>query len=266
MNIAAVSASMVAAGIGGGLARLTGSSRVALYLASVLLIAGGVLALRLPGHVDEAPQPGAGRAGAAKFRLSATAPVVTGPLASALALRMLAGLLTIFLAFLLRADHAGALVLGSVFGAAAAGQLGGTAVAARVPERAGRVLSLVALALPFATCLMAALSGSTAWTVASAGATGAATSLSKFALDAALQRHVRPHSLSTAFARSETGLQLAWVLGGGLALVLPTTETAGFAAAAALPVLGVVGAWQLAVRSRRDGGRGVAAEVPRTAM
>lgn len=85
--------------------------------------------------------------------------------------------------------------------------------------------------------------------VAAAGATGAAVSLSKFALDAAVQQHVPARAISTAFARSETALQLAWVVGGGLALALPASRTAGFALAAALPVLGLLLARQLALRA-----------------
>ena len=49
-----------------------------------------------------------------------------------------------------------------------------------------------------------------------------------------------PGSTSGAFARSETGLQLAWALGGGLALLLPTVAAVGFAVAAGVPLLGVL--------------------------
>jgi hypothetical protein len=254
LNIAAVSSGLVAAGIGTGLARLTGTGTVTLYLASVLLVAGGVLALRLPEQVDEPPSREPGLATAARFRLSGTAPAVTGPLAAAVALRALAGLLTVFLAFLLRAEGAsGPLVLG-VVAAAAAGQLAGTAAAARLPDTAGRLLQEAALGLPFLTCLLAALTGARPWVVVAAGATGLAVSLSRFGLDAAVQRHVAPRSISTAFARSETALQLAWVIGGGVALLLPTSAGVGFGVAAALPALGVVLARQLALRSQMSPG------------
>ncbi|MCW2680897.1 MAG: major facilitator superfamily 1, partial [Frankiales bacterium] len=117
------------------------------------------------------------------------------------------------------------------------------------PERATRLLAVASLGLPFLACLLAALLSSSTWVVAAAGATGAAVSLSKFGLDAAVQAHVPGRSLSTAFARSETALQLAWVVGGALALALPTSTTAGFAVAAALPLLGLVLARQLALRA-----------------
>ncbi len=246
LNVAAVAAGAAAAALGSGIAAVTSSDWV-LRLASLLLLTGGVLSLRLPGHVDS--QRGTSLAATARFRLSRTAVRVTGPLATAIALRALAGLLTIFLAFLLRAEQASGALVAAVVAAAAVGQLAGTGLAARLPERASRLLGVLALGLPFLTCLLAALLSTSAWVVAAAGATGAAVSLSKFALDAAVQAHVPARSLSTAFARSETALQLAWVLGGALALALPTSATAGFAVAAALPVLGVVLARQLAVRA-----------------
>ena len=107
------------------------------------------------------------------------------------------------------------------------------------------------LALPFVSCLLAAVSGAAVWVVAAAGATGVSVSLSKFALDAAVQQHVAPRFISTAFARSETALQLAWVVGGAIAVALPTDAALGFAVAAALPVLGLVLARQLALAKKR---------------
>lgn len=250
LNVAAVAAGAGAAAVGSGLVAVTGSSAWTLRLASLVLIVGGVLALRLPEHVDE--QAGPSVTAAARFRLSRTVPRVTGPLSSAIALRAVAGLLTIFLAFLLRAEGAERVVVAAVIGAAAIGQLAGTGLAARLPERSSRVLALVALALPFVMCVLAALSPVPAWVIAAAGATGISVSLSKFALDAAVQSHIAPRNISTAFARSETALQMSWVLGGALALVLPTNAVLGFAVAASLPVLGIALARWLALRSLAD--------------
>jgi hypothetical protein len=251
LNIAAVSATLVAVAIGTAFNAVTGSSRLTLYVASVVLLTGGVLALRLPERVDEPARREPGVARTARYRLTRAAPIVTGPLASALAIRALAGLLTIFLAFLLRSDGASGPLFAAVVAAAGAGQLGGTAASARLPERAARMLGVLALVLPFVTCLMAALTQASVWIVAAAAATGTALSLSRFALDGAVQKHVAPHCISTAFARSETGLQLSWVLGGGLALLVPTQTAVGFSVGAALPVLAVVAARQLALRSQR---------------
>jgi hypothetical protein len=163
--------------------------------------------------------------------------------------------MTIFLAFLLRAEGAAGLLIGAVVAAAALGQLLGTSLAARLPESSHRLLGYLALGLPFVACFGAALTGDGPWVVASAGATGMSVSLSKFSLDAALQQHVPLRYLGTAFSRSETALQLFWVLGGAIAVAIPTTAALGFGIATALPVLGVVLAWQLAVRAPSTGGR-----------
>jgi hypothetical protein len=246
MNVAAVTAGAVAAALGSGLSALAGSAWV-LRLASVVLIVGGVLALRLPPHVDEPSLPM--ERAPARFRLSQASPEVTGPLSAAVALRALAGLLTLFLAFVLRQEGASGWLVAAVLAAAALGQLSGTGLAARLPESRATLLGWTALALPFAACLVAAFWPSGGWVVAAAGATGVSVSLSKFALDAAVQAHVAPRCLNSAFARSETSLQLAWVLGGGLALLIPTVAAAGFAVGALLPVLGLVLARWLAQRA-----------------
>jgi hypothetical protein len=246
MNVAAVTAGAAAAALGSGLSALAGSAWV-LRLASVVLIVGGVLALRLPPQVDEPPSPHERRV--TRFRLSDTGPQVTGPLSAAVALRAVAGLLTLFLAFLLRREDASGLLVAAVLAAAALGQLSGTGLAARLPESRDQLLARVALGLPFAGCLGAAIWPTGGWIVAAAGATGVSVSLSKFAADAAVQAHVARRSLSTAFARSETALQVAWVVGGGLALAIPTVASVGFAAAALLPVLGLVLAHRLAQRA-----------------
>jgi hypothetical protein len=253
MNVAAVTAGAAAAALGSGLSALAGSAWV-LRLASVVLIVGGVLALRLPAHVDEAPVHLERKA--SRFRLSGASPQVTGPLSAAVSLRALAGLLTLFLAFLLRQEDASGLLVAGVLAAAALGQLSGTGLAARLPESRAQLLAWVALGLPFAACLGAAVWPTGGWVVAAAGATGVSVSLSKFALDAAVQAHVAPRSLSTAFARSETALQLAWVVGGGLALVIPTVATSGFAAGALLPLLGLLLARWLAQRAATPRSRG----------
>ena len=83
-----------------------------------------------------------------------------------------------------------------------------------------------------------------------AGVAAIANGLGKSALDAIIQREVPDRLRASAFARSETWLQLAWVLGGALAVVLPSTGWIGFTVAAALLVL-AVGLTLWSLRSRR---------------
>jgi hypothetical protein len=63
--------------------------------------------------------------------------------------------------------------------------------------------------------------------------------LGKVSLDAIIQREVPESLRASAFARSETILQLAWVVGGALGIALPPTGWLGFTVAAALLVLAV---------------------------
>ena len=50
---------------------------------------------------------------------------------------------------------------------------------------------------------------------------GLAQSLAKFSLDATIQRDVPHRVQASAFARSDTTLQLAWVIGGFVGIAMP---------------------------------------------
>jgi hypothetical protein len=239
LNVAAVAASSVAAAIGAGISTTLGISWV-LYASSLLLVAAGVLSLRLPSHVDEALTPDAERAAA--FRLRTAGPDVLGALGAAAALRAVSGLLIIFLAFLLRAQHAATADIALVLGSAAVGQILGTVGAARVPRLSAHGLSRLSPVLCLVACFAAALHPDGVLPAVAAGAAGLVASTSKFGLDASLQTDIDPRSVSSAFARSETALQLAWVLGAAIGLVLPATGWVGFAAAAVLSAGGAVAA------------------------
>jgi len=67
---------------------------------------------------------------------------------------------------------------------------------------------------------------------------GLCSSLGKLSLDAMIQRDVPETVRTSVFARSETVLQLAWVIGGGCGIVLPLIPRLGFGFLAA--VLAVV--------------------------
>jgi len=63
---------------------------------------------------------------------------------------------------------------------------------------------------------------------------GAAQSLGKLCLDALIQREIPEQVRASAFARSETVLQLGWVIGGGIGLVLPLSGPWGLGVASAV--------------------------------
>ena len=78
------------------------------------------------------------------------------------------------------------------------------------------------------------------WTAALvAGVSAIANALGKVSLDAIIQREVPDSLRASAFARSETMLQLSWVVGGALGIALPPTGWLGFTVAAGLLVLAV---------------------------
>ncbi|MDX3094461.1 MFS transporter [Streptomyces sp. ME19-03-3] len=257
VSLTGLLATAVAAPIG-GLLHLIGPG-VPLYGAFAVFVCGTLLSFSLPHKVDSAK-------GEARAELSAGEDVgpdrpgrrwrekrpglrsVGGPVLHALqanaSLRALSGFLTLFLAFLLR-EHplgglSGPLSLGLVAVAAGAGNAFGTALGSwlrdRGPERI--IMSALAAAL-VATCLAAAWYGTLTIAVVAAAA-GIAQALGKLSLDALIQRDVPEQVRTSAFARSETALQLAWVIGGAIGIVLPLHGTLGMAVGAALVALGVI--------------------------
>jgi uncharacterized membrane protein YraQ (UPF0718 family) len=78
---------------------------------------------------------------------------------------------------------------------------------------------------------------------------GLAQSLGKLSLDALIQREVPERTRTSAFARAETLLQLAWVLGGLVGIAMPLRPTVGLGVAAAILV-----AWSgFVLKTRRLG-------------
>ena len=63
---------------------------------------------------------------------------------------------------------------------------------------------------------------------------GICSSLGKLSLDALIQRDVPENVRTSVFARSETVLQLAWVIGGGCGIVMPLVPRLGFGFLAAV--------------------------------
>jgi len=71
---------------------------------------------------------------------------------------------------------------------------------------------------------------------------GLCQQVGKLALDAVIQETVPEHMRTSVFGRSETLIQLSWVIGGGLAVALPTDATIGMTVIAVVLV-----AWLLVV-------------------
>lgn len=275
----------VASPVGGALLHLFGSEW-SLRLAFVVFGAGVVLALRLPARVDSA-------AGEVRARLTAVATEATQPIESTddapatgafqkrtwhkprrrraigamvvvglratSTLRAFTGFLTLFLAFALRTDpisrSMGTIgVIGLVVGGAATGSTIGTFLGALLRRISPEAVLVVMLAI----AALAAAAGSVWYSlvpvICVGFAAGFASTLGKLSLDALVQRDVPDNARSSAFARSETVLQLAWVLGGALGISLPFPGAAGLAiAAGGLGVMFVLTLRGLAVVRRGPG-------------
>lgn len=215
MNIASLASSGIAAAVGVGVSKTIGTGWD-LRLAALVFLAAGATALRLPSRVDDANAPRAHVVEA--FQLSTAPAVIRKALVATVSLRAISGLLTLGLAILLKSHRTSTPVVGLILGAAVAGGLVGTGIASRFSAERTAKLTAWALVAPTVACLVAAVFGTTLFEALAIGFVGLGASLGKYALDAALQTHVPPSQTGSAFARSETSLQVGWALGGAIGL------------------------------------------------
>ncbi len=248
VTLAGLLATGVAAPLGAGL-HLLGPAWP-LYGACVVFGVGAFLSFTLPHKVDsargEAPAPLAAGQRARRPRpgLRTVGRSVLHGLQANAALRALSGFLIFFLAFLLREQPLGglspALSLGLVAVAAGTGNALGTAIGAWLRARGPEVIIAVVLTLALGVTVTAAVFYAVLASVvvtATAAAAGLCQALAKLSLDALIQRDVPESFRTSAFARSETVLQLSWVVGGGLGIALPLHGVLGLAVAAAVLAL-----------------------------
>ncbi|OLT13371.1 hypothetical protein BJF78_03245 [Pseudonocardia sp. CNS-139] len=221
-----LAAAGVFGGIAAGVAALWGSPG-ALFFTAVLGIAGTWLCLRIPGWVEstEGEVPAALRNTGRGRRRPMGRGVAVGLWGNS-AIRIVTGFLTLFVAFVVReqseADPAQQLVLIGIVGAAAAiGSFAGNGVGSRRQFGHPDTIIVSCIGAALAACIVAAVLPGIA-TAALVGLVGAASSaLAKVCLDAVIQRDLPEESRASAFGRSETVLQLAWVFGGALGVLLP---------------------------------------------
>jgi MFS family permease len=238
----------IAGGIGAGIATVLGFGWE-LGATAAVFVTAGILAVRLPRHVDvpTGEQPAdvltTAEIPVAAGRRRRVSPHVVLALRANTALRGLGGFLTIFSAFLVQASFPdgweATVALGAIAAAAGVGSLAGTAVGSRLHAAEPDRLVLIAAASAAAITVLAAVFYSFAMAVVVALVAAVTNALGKVSLDAIIQREVPESLRASAFARSETMLQLAWVVGGALGIALPPTGWLGFTVAAALLVLAV---------------------------
>ncbi|WP_244859867.1 MFS transporter [Intrasporangium calvum] len=167
--------------------------------------------------------------------------------------RLLTGFLIMFMAFLAK-EHPisgmrGELVLGLTVGAIgvgnALGSLLGNSLRDHRPERVAMVSVLAATLVCIATAVWYGV-----WTLVALGLVqGLTAQLAKLCFDALVQREVAENVRASVFAWSETMLQMLWVLGSGLGILLPLNPYVGFPVCAAMLVWTVL----MAARQRTTG-------------
>ncbi|MER7565949.1 MFS transporter [Streptomyces sp. NPDC097941] len=258
----------VAAPIGAGLQAI--GARWPLYGAFVIFIAGMFLSFSLPPKVDSAKGEDVALLAADEEHLHGphlkplkrpglrtVGTAVTHALGANAALRWLSGFLTFFLAFLLRehplTGESAAVSLGLVAVSAGVGNALGTAVGAWLRSRAPEIIILTVVAIVLGAAITAAIFFGAFLVACLAAVAGFSQALSKLSLDALIQRDVPELVRTSAFARSETLLQVSWVFGGAVGIVMPLNGYLGLSVAAAVVAAGWLATARGLLSSARHG-------------
>jgi len=258
VSLAGVAGAAISAPLAAGLSML--GPEWTLRYAFLLFVGGTILAILLPSRVDSSVgeddvSMGAMAGATGTGRRVVIHPLVVTALRCNAGLRALSGFLVMYMAFLLRDqpfpgwEDRTTLLLGLVVGAAGAGSTLGTLLGAWLRSRPPGVIVVAVLVLDAVIAVLAALLYSLLFAVLLGLTAGLCQQLGKLSLDATIQDAVPDNVRTSVFARSETLLQLSWVLGGGLGIVMPLEPRLGLGVAAALLVVWMV----FVLRHRSDG-------------
>lgn len=192
-----------------------------------LVFAGGtILAILLPARADATAGEQEISLRKQRRKLQLPADVVFALRCNA-GLRMLSGFLTMYMAFLLRQhplpgwEDRATLLMGLVIGAAGLGNTAGIAIASVLRRVNPMIVVLVALVADACAAVFAATFYGLVAAITLGLTAGVAQAMGKLALDATIQRDVPESYRTSAFARSETLLQLSWVIGGFIGIGVP---------------------------------------------
>lgn len=158
-------------------------------------------------------------------------------------IKAMVGFLFLYPAFVAKAQDADGwqqlAILGVIGAAAGLGNFAGNFTAARL--KLGRPSMLVVRATMAVTALAvaAAIAGNLLVAAIATLVTAGSSAIAKASLDAALQDDLPERSRASAFGRSESLLQLAWVLGGAIGVLVYTDLWVGFTAITALMIPGL---------------------------
>jgi hypothetical protein len=239
-----------------------------LRLASVIFLAGVVVALNLPPRADSDPPEVVPKAFHLPWRHRAEngdrvlhGRLVIGTIIGSACLRALYGFLLLFLAFTVRESALEGSLLGiglgsvaqlALVGAALAlGTFLATAVGTRLRIRRPARLQAMGMTLVAATAIWATLRFTLGAVLLLCLVTAIASGLAKLAVDASIQERIPETVRASAFAHAETLLMLAWVAGGALGLI-PLNGRLGLGIAAVVLTAAAARSIVVARRMRRD--------------
>lgn len=234
----------------------------ALYIVVAVSVAGAALSMRIPkwvevtegevpatlsyhghsdGHSDALRREPLSR-GARKARQPLGRNVITA-LWGNCTVKVMVGFLFLYPAFVAKAHDATGWeqlrILGLIGAAAAVGNFIGNFTAARLElGHPAQMVVRCAVAVT-AMALAAAVTGDLLVAAAATLVTSGASAIAKASLDASLQDDLPEESRASAFGRSESLLQLAWVAGGATGVLIYTELWAGFTTVTAILILGL---------------------------
>ncbi|MGW5921168.1 MFS transporter [Nocardia fluminea] len=253
----------IGAGALAALTALIAGSTGALIFATGIAVAGVFLSLRIPRWVEvtegEVPAtltyhgPDAHTEVIHRGEQSSVPPrkrrqplgraVVTGLWGNS-SIRVLTGFLTFYIAFVAKGSGGSpteqAAMLGLVGAAAAIGNFGGNATGARLQLGKPSPVVLGCTGACAVVALFAAFTGNLFGAAVAALVASAASALAKVSLDAAIQDDLPPESIASGFGRSETVLQLSWVVGGAAGVLMPIEYWKGFALISVILLAGLL--------------------------
>jgi MFS family permease len=158
-------------------------------------------------------------------------------------IKVMVGFLFLYPAFVAKAHQASAWyqlgMLGLIGAAAAIGNFAGNFTSARLQLGRPAVLVVRCTVAVTVVALAAAVAGNLVVAAIATLITSGSSAIAKASLDASLQNDLPEESRASGFGRSESTLQLAWVLGGALGVMVYTQLWVGFTAVTGLLVLGL---------------------------
>lgn len=252
-------AGVVGAAVVGPIAALasTFGSQWSLRFGFVVFIGATILSILLPAKADASSGELEASITGRKQRFRVPTAVVFALRCNA-GLRVLSGFLTMYMAFLLRQnplpgwEHRTTILMGLVIGAAGLGNTIGIGLASVLKKVTPSITVVVALLADVMAAIVAAVFYGLIPAIALGLTAGVAQAMGKLALDSTIQRDVPERHRTSAFARSETLLQLGWVTGGFIGIALPLIPRVGLGVLALIMITWT--AWVLLSRPRQTAG------------